>query len=337
MSPGRKQKRFASRGWFWYARTSLHRKDPWYQKRKRTSRRTWKYARPIEPRVILRVPGIDDSGLTRSAVRRVRKEPAPIVASIEASAASGARSRPPKRALASAPPRADHKRRKVLDTQVPVQLEPEATSASTSNPGRGREILSAPEFKQNAKSGPSIVTPGRIAIKLPAPKTALGGKSGAQITRPDAIVLLSGRLTDTEKRLDAMETRLQKGMHSQTLINRAHEYVQPNLDLPRASMSSQSSMAPLKSSKAMATSKAQRAACGRCTRLSLTKMWVSSPPAVVGTRVMGYSSTTRTRKALRLRATKARYPTTLKEKLHSAMVVPSWSTTPLSRLSSRTA
>jgi hypothetical protein len=191
VSPGRKQKRFASRGWFWYARTSLHRKDPWYQKRKRTSRRTWKYARPIEPRVILRVPGIDDSGLTRSAVRRVRKEPAPIVASIEASAASGARSRPPKRALASAPPRADHKRRKVLDTQVPVQLEPEATSASTSNPGRGREILSAPEFKQNAKSGPSIVTPGRIAIKLPAPKTALGGKSGAQITRPDAIVLLS--------------------------------------------------------------------------------------------------------------------------------------------------
>ncbi|KAJ7903782.1 hypothetical protein B0H14DRAFT_2666227, partial [Mycena olivaceomarginata] len=193
------------------------------------------------------------------------KEPVPIVASIEASAAT------------SAPLHADHKRRKVLDTQVPVQLEPEATSASTSNPGR------------NAKErGPVLLLRVEIRLKLPAPKTALGGKSGANHASQTRLYSSPVVSLSTEKRLDAMEARLQKGMHSQTLINRAHEYVQPNLDLPRASMSSPELNGTIEELESNGeASKAQRAACGRCTRRSLTKMWISSPPAVVGTRVMG--------------------------------------------------
>ncbi|KAF7365515.1 hypothetical protein MVEN_00424600 [Mycena venus] len=140
----------------------------------------------------------------RTPVPRVRKEPASIVAPIKTPTLGRARSRAPKRALVSAPPRPDHKRRKVVAFETPeLKAEPEPTSI----PERGREILSAPQFERKRMSE-RLNKP--LVITLPAlnkssePETAVQEPPSSGSPDPH----LSARVTETEKRLEAVEAQL---------------------------------------------------------------------------------------------------------------------------------
>ncbi|KAJ7037816.1 hypothetical protein C8F04DRAFT_1091630 [Mycena alexandri] len=130
----------------------------------------------------------------RTPVPRVRKEPAGVVVSIEGP--SGTRRRSEKRAAPLGPPRADHKRRKILGPEVPViRLEPERHTDPELQPKpesavqAGREILPAPSSVAASKKQV------RLLVKEPTPAA-----------ETDAV--LSARVTATEQRLDALEVRL---------------------------------------------------------------------------------------------------------------------------------
>ncbi|KAJ7211801.1 hypothetical protein B0H12DRAFT_387032 [Mycena haematopus] len=142
----------------------------------------------------------------RIPVPCVRKEPTGITTSIEPPILG----RPPKRTVLSGPPRADRKRRKVLDPEfefdeLQSEEKPEFESASAFNPGNGREILPAPQFGQELPDAT-----GSVPVEKPAPTKSHEHTSTVRARRPDNRALISARLTQTEKRLDALEARLRK-------------------------------------------------------------------------------------------------------------------------------
>ncbi|KAJ6584596.1 hypothetical protein B0H19DRAFT_390341 [Mycena capillaripes] len=129
----------------------------------------------------------------RTPVPRVRKEPSSLSVTVDPSRAR-ARSRPRKRAL-SGPPRADHKRRKVVASETPeLDMRPEPKSAP---PNPGREIMPAPQFKPKPR------------VSTEQPKQPLERLRNPTITIPPlrdtAHAFLSDRVAATEKRLDALE------------------------------------------------------------------------------------------------------------------------------------
>lgn len=101
------------------------------------------------------------SNIATFAVPRVRKAPTGITTAIDTPLLGRPRSRPQKRAAPSGPPRADHKRRKVLVPEL--ELEPKPEPEAESEPGR--EILPAPLFTRNSLS--RSLPPKRLVLLGP--------------------------------------------------------------------------------------------------------------------------------------------------------------------------
>ncbi|KAJ6466290.1 hypothetical protein C8R45DRAFT_1219405 [Mycena sanguinolenta] len=138
----------------------------------------------------------------RIPVPRVRKEPTGITTSLEA------RSCPPKRALPSGPPRADRKRRKVIlkvsGPESHERPEPKSESESVSaNPVNGREILAAPQSKRKPTKQSNLSRFFKEPIlESPEPTNIVPAQ------RPNPRALILARLTETERRLEALEARM---------------------------------------------------------------------------------------------------------------------------------